>query len=572
MLFLRVCWEQGVQKAVMLTTGFLSQRFGVSRSILPIKPKFPPRERSNAGAWLHLLKLRPLVSIIMPVYNSRWLNEAVESVLKQSYDNFELILVDDCSTLPETLQALDAAGGADRRIKLVRNAENKGISGATNAGIEASGGDYIAFMDHDDLIHPDALALFARTLNDGHDEDFFFSDEVIIDGDGGMDGYMQKCPLSMDLLLSCNAASHFCLIKRTALDRIGPLKPEYDGAQDHDIAIRAMELGLRFFHMPYFLYAWRAHSAATSGSVRSFDKGKRTEYPKAYLNGKKAIQDHLDRMGIKAAVTDDAFFWYRVKYELPPDPDEVAVIIPFKDHVKSLRRLLETMEKGAYRKLVIYLVNNRSTEPETTEYLQALRREGGAKYRFVDFDEPFNYSRLYNEAVAEVPNEILLFMNNDMEVVNPDWMEAMLEHIYREKVGAVGCRLVRRNGTIQHAGMIFKPNIYYCAANLFFEDGYYTKVQREVSGVTAACMMIRKSVFEQVGGFDEVHFPIGFSDADLCLKIRQAGYKIIYTPFAELLHEESKSRNTHEEYYEKFTLYNRYIGDTLLNDTNYKPS
>lgn len=584
LLFFRVCWEQGVQKAMMLALGTLSRHVGIARKMLPVKAKFPPKSRSNVGSYLGLLKLKPMVSIIMPVYNSRWLTEAVDSVMNQSYRNFELILVDDCSTLEETRKALEQARyercapgprgprGLNDRVRVVRNAENRGISGATNAGIESSRGEYIAFMDHDDLIHPDALTLFVRTVNNGHNEDVFFSDEVIIDADAGVAGYMQKCPITLDLLLSCNAVSHFCIMKKSSLLRVGTLKSEYDGAQDHDLMIRAMELGLRFCHMPYYLYAWRAHTAATSGAIRSFDQASRSEYPKAYLNGKKAIQDYLNRNGIRAVVTDDAFCWYRVKYDLPTEPDEVAVIIPFKDQVKSLSRLLKSMEKSTYTNAAIYLVNNRSELPETYKYLDSLKQEQNPKLRFVDFDEPFNYSRLHNRVAAMVPNEILLFMNSDMEIMKPDWMEALLEHIYRDKVGAVGCRLIRRNGSIQHAGIIYKPNIYYCAMNLFFEDGYYTLVQRDVAGVTAACMMIRKSVFEQVGGFDEVQFPIGFSDADLCLKITQSGYKIIYTPFAEIRHDESRTRKAHEESYEKYTLFSRYIGNTPLMDTHYKPS
>ncbi|NLB55745.1 MAG: glycosyltransferase, partial [Lentisphaerae bacterium] len=182
---------------------------------------------------------------------------------------------------------------------------------------------------------------------------------------------------------------------------------------------------------------------------------------------------------------------------------------------------------------------------------------------------PFNFSRLYNRAIAMVDEELVLMLNNDIEIKEPAWLKSMLQHVYRDGIGAVGCRLVRRDFSIQHASMCFKPTIFSCAMNLFFEEEYYTKVQREVSGVTAACMLMRKSVFNEIGGFDEVNFPIGFSDADLCLRILTAGYKIIYTPFAELYHHESVSRKTHEESYELYNLFKKYVGDTKLIDPHY---
>lgn len=571
MLFFRVCWEQGVQRAVVLALSTLKGRWGVAPVLQAVTEKFPPKAASNAFAWLPLLKRRPLVSVVMPVYNSRWLGEAVASVLAQSYQPFELILVDDGSTLPETLTALEQAG-REARVRVLRNPRNLGISGATNAGIEASRGEYVAFMDHDDLLHPDALALFARTLNDTREFDVFYTDETIIVDDGSIAGHMQKCPISLDLLLSCNAVVHFVVMRKDALLRIGLLNTEYDAAQDHDLMIRALEHGLRFHHLPMCLYGWRQHAASTSQDIRAHGRDAQPTLPKSYLNGKKAIQAYLDRNGIRATVTDDAFYWFRVQYARPEPPEEVALIVPFKDHVDYLQRLLTSMEKTAYPRYALYLVDNRSERPETRAYLEALKRRGDPRLHVLEFDEPFNYSRLHNRVVEQVPNELLLFMNNDMEISRPDWLDALVEHIGRERVGAVGCRLLRGNGLLQHAGMIYRPNVYYCVMNVGYEDGYFTKVQREVSGVTAACMLIRKSVFQQVGGFDEVQFPIGFSDADLCLKLIRAGYKIIYTPFAELIHHESVSRKTQEESYEKFTLLSRYIGDTPLWDRHYKPT
>lgn len=568
-LFFLVCWRQGIHQALLMAIARLSRLKLVSRLFSGVAEKFPPYSRSNSSAYLALLKRTPLVSIIMPVFNSRWLKEAVDSVLSQTYKNFELIIVDDASSMPATLENL-AALKSEPKVRIIRNLKNLGISGATNAGLEASTGEYAAFMDHDDLLHPDALAYFVRTINDGHDEDVFYTNEMIINSEGAIIGKMSKCSPSLDLLLSCNAVLHFCIMKKKSLLKIGLLNPEYDGAQDHDLMIRALENRLSFRHLPYFLYAWRAHHLATSGDVRAHKISSGNELPKAYRNGKKVIQAYLDQNKIKATVTDDNFFWYRVKYELPVEQTEVAVIIPFRDQPDCLKRLLTSMEKTSYKNFHLYLVNNQSKLPETTELLAELRAGSKFKITVIEFNEPFNYSRLHNQVVTKIGHELLLFMNNDLEVIKGDWLEAMLEHIYRDNVGAVGCRLIRKSGEIQHAGMTFKPDIYFCAMNLNMEEGYYTKVQREVAGVTCACMLIRKSVFEKTGGFDEIHFPIGFSDSDLCQKITAAGYKIIYTPFAELYHHESLSRKTHGEEYEKYTLFRRYIGNTPLVDRHYR--
>lgn len=569
--FWRISWQHGINKAVLMTFRKFARFYGCPKTGLGLLEQFPPTKSSNAGAYLPLLKMRPLISIIMPVYNSAWLKEAVASVLAQSYDRFELVLVDDQSTNPQTLAALAEAAG-DPRVKLIRNTRNLGISGATNIGIEAALGDYIAFMDHDDLLHPDALAYFVRTLNDGHDAEVFFTDEVVINSKNIVIGQMRKCPISLDLLLSCNAVLHFVIMQRSALRQIGPLNSDYDGAQDHDLMLRALEHGLRFYHLPLMLYAWRAHQAATSNDIRSFNRHSASEWPKSYLNGKKAIQAYLDRHAIRATLTDDAFCWYRVKYALPDTRDEVAIIIPFKDQVIYLKRLMESLQKTTFANTVVYLVDNRSEQAETKTYLASLNPSPTGRVRLLTFEEPFNYARLHNWAVAQIPNELLLFLNNDVEILRGDWLEAMLEHIYRERVGAVGCRLKYPNGELQHGGMVFRPDVYYCAMNLHADESYYTRVQRDVSGVTAACMLIRKSVFQAVGGFDEVRFPIAFNDADLCLKIIQSGYKIMYTPFAELVHHQSASRAEQEESYEKWALFNRHVGSSPMIDRHYRMS
>lgn len=562
-----ISWNQGLRQATKKVAEQIAGLIPPPLSTVLLE-KFPPTTRSNSSSYLPLLKSQPKVSIIIPVFNSSWLPSALSSVLTQTYNNFELILVDDCSTAPETLAALDHIKG-DRRVKVLNTPHNLNISGATNLGLAEVSGEWVAFMDHDDLLHPDALALFVRTLNDEPCHDIYFSDEAIIDSNDRILGIMRKCEPTLDFLLGVNLITHLCIVRKTALDRLGPLNSEFDGAQDHDLMLRAMEQGLSFFYMPYVLYGWRSHDRSTSAGIRATDAAKQNELPRAYLNGKKAISAHLARTGVKATVTDDAFSWYRVKYEIPKQ-ELVSIIVPFKDQVNHLRKLCETLPLTSYKEFELVLVNNRSDQQETMKYLEQLKKSPPFRVRFLSFDEPFNYSRLHNTVVSGLDNELLLFLNNDIEIKHSGWLDAMLEHIHRPNVAAVGCKLLRGNGSIQHAGMVFRTSVHQCAMNISSEDGYYTKIQRDVSGVTAACMLIRRSVFTKIGGFDEVNFPIGFSDADLCLRIIRAGYKIMYTPFAELYHHESVSRARQEETYEKYALFRHHVLESRLVDRRYK--
>ncbi len=569
-LFWRACWNHGIRHALRLAL----EKVGRARSLPPLGQamleRFPEHKPSNAEAYLGLLTTRPLFSIVMPVFNSAFLPEAVASVLAQTYDRLELVLVDDGSTRPATLAALEAAA-RDPRVVRCRTPHNLGISGATNVGLDRARGEWVAFMDHDDLLHPDALACVVRAMHaePGREADIFYADEAIINRAGRVVGRMRKCPVTLDLLLSCNTVLHILAMRRAALDRIGRFNPAYDGAQDHDLMLRALEAGLRFCHLPLALYAWRAHGEATSNDIRALDRRADAELPKSYRSGKAAIRAYLDRQGIRAEVTDDAFYWYRVKYALPDPPQEVAIVIPFKDQAACLRTLLDGLERTAYPRRVVYLVDNRSEQPETRALLASLPISADGPLRLLVFDEPFNYARLHNWAVAHIPNELILFLNNDIEIVRADWLEALLEHIHRPGVGAVGCRLVYPDGALQHGGMVFHPSILTCAINLHQEEGFYTRVQRDVSGVTAACMLVRKSAFLAVGGFDELQFPIAFNDSDLCLRLVRAGHKIMYTPHCELRHHHSRSRPVQEEAYEKFALFARHAGPSPMIDPHY---
>lgn len=569
-LFWQICWNEGVHKALLLALGALTAGGPWAYLVALFLDKFPSARYGASSADTRGLLRQPLISVIVPVGGLRRLPPAAQSVLSQRYPQVELILAAPNALAEGALPAaLQAQLRQDSRVLIIPSNHSAGISAVLNAAVAASRGAYVGWMNADDLLHPDALAILVRRLNQDLAIDIYYTDEVIINARRAVVGYLPKGRVAMDLMLACNAVRHGFFIRKAAFQNLGGLKSEFDGAQDHDLILRALEQGLRFDYLPCALYGWRAESRSLVRDPQVFDLGPALAYPRAYPAGRKVIQAALARQRVAATVMDGRFGWYRVKYQLPERRDEVAMIVPFKDRVDCLRRLLASLEQTAYPDYRVVLVNNRSERPETLEFLAELQRRPSGRYHVVDFNEPFNYSRIYNQAVTGVSNEILLFMNNDLEVIHPEWLEAMLEHIYRPGVGAVGCRLILKNGALQHGGMVFKPSVYFCAMNLFYDDGYYTRVQRQVSGVTAACLMIRRSVFLRVGGFDELQFPVGFSDADLCLKLDQAGEKIIYTPYAELRHHESASRKVQEENYEKMTLFQRYIGSTPLADRHY---
>lgn len=558
--------KRSLKEFLYLNEGRIRRKFLLNR-ICKKKVHPFPQIPSNSFSYLHLMEYQPKISIIVPVYNSRWMDETVESVLKQTYRNFELILVDDASTNKKTLSDINSCS-AHEKTTVLKHSQNKGISAATNLGISKATGDYIAFMDHDDLLHPDALALIVRTMN-SQKADIYYTDEALMNEYGRVFRHMRKCPINEELLLGCNAVLHFCVAKREAVEKIGPLKSEYDGSQDHDFVLRALENGCTFVHAPYIVYAWRIHDQSTSNDIRVDKEDAEKDYPKAYKRGKKLIGDYLKRNKINGNVTDDSFPWYRVKYQLPKKIDEVGLIVPFKDQVDYIKTLIKSLEKTNNRNFKIYLVDNRSEEQETYDYLKTLKNNKQVK--ILNFDEPFNYSRLHNEIVKQIPNELVLFMNNDIEIMDGDWLDAMLEHIYRPNVAAVGCKLYRPDSiTIQHAGVFLRPSIFACAQNLNFKYSYYTETQHAVSCVTAACMLIRKTAFQKIGGFDEINFPIGFSDVDLCIRLLRADYKIIYTPYAELRHHESSSRKIQEESYELYNIYRQNTGGLIQNDRFYR--
>ena len=470
----------------------------------------------------------PLVSVVMPVYNSDpvWLEEAIGSVVDQAYTRWELCIADDASTRAETTDHLRSWAARDDRIRLAVRDSNGGIAAATNSALELATGEFVAFLDHDDLLRPHALYEVVHFLRIHGPHDVIYSDEDHLRPDGArFDPYL-KGAFSGDLLLSNNYMCHLLTVRRALLAELGGVREGFDGAQDHDLVLRAAENGV-VGHVSRVLYTWRQvpGSTALRGDEKSY----------AWDAGVRAVEDALARRGAAGTVEKGSVpGWYTVRYKVMGHP-LVSVIIPTRDRVDLLRVAVRSIEQRTdWPNWQLTIVDNGSVEEETLEYLASLR------HHVVRDPDYFNYSRIMNFGVRATEGTHLLFLNNDVEVVNPQWMTAMLEHSQRPAVGGVGARLLFPDGRPQHEGVRIGGGIL--AGNID-HVGYYNLGEsiREVSAVTAACMMLRREVFDQVGGFDE-RLRVAFNDVDLCLRIREAGYTIVYQPLARLHHFESASR------------------------------
>lgn len=512
----------------------------------------------------HSFSYEPKISIVVPLYRTQpeFLRRLADSVRSQTYENWELCLSDgsgDSSPLSSLLSQLEKK---DDRIRVVRNHEALRISENTNRALEISTGDFIAFADHDDLLAPDALYECAAALNEDRTIDALYTDEDKVDPEGK--SYFQphfKSDLNIDLLRSMNYICHLFVVKREILEQVGSLNPDYDGAQDYDFILRCAEKTKNIKHIPKILYHWRAHPDSTAENPES------KEY--AFEAGARAIQAHYDRLGIRANVTQTDYSGaYRTRYELQTQP-LVSVIIPNKDHTEDLDKCIRSIEaKSAYRNIEYIVVENNSEQPETFAYYKKLEQEN-KKVRVVCWREKgFNFPAINNFGVSFAKGEYILLLNNDTEIIREDCIEELLGYCMRPDVGAVGARLYYEDGTIQHAGVVVGLGGVAGHAFVGFPHdavGYFRRiiVAQDYSAVTAACMMVKKSVFEEVGGFN-TDLAVAFNDIDLCLKIRQAGYLIVYNPYAELNHYESKSRGyeDNEEKIARFQSEIEYFTDT----------
>lgn len=487
-------------------------------------------------------KRKPLISIVVPVYNTPqvFLRQMIESVQNQSYSEWELCIGNASPENKEMKKILEEYKN-DARIKEVEIPENKGISQNTNRAMEIASGEWIGLLDHDDLLAPNALYEIAKAVNEHPDAEVIYTDEDKVTTD--LKEHFQphlKPDFNLDLLRSNNYICHFFVASRDLIKRVGGFRPEFNGAQDYDLILRCTEQAKQIVHIPKILYHWRVHKASTADNPASkmyaFDAGKR------------AIEEHLVRCRTKGTVqhTKDLGF-YRVKYEVCGEP-LVSLIIPNKDQSEALKKCLDSIrEKTSYRNYEIIIVENNSEEPETFAFYKKI---AGEKIKIVTWEGEFNYSAINNFGVRHARGDYLLLLNNDVEIINGDWLTEMLSHCQRKEVGIVGAKLYYPDNTIQHAGIII--GIGGVAGSVFVGlprafSGYLHKasIQLDLSAVTAACMLVKRSVFEQVGGLEE-KLKVAFNDVDFCLRVREKGYLVVYDPYAELYHYESKTRGAED--------------------------
>ncbi len=485
------------------------------------------------------LNTLPFISIIMPVYNVKpeWLMQAIESVQAQSYQKWQLCIADDCSTDPRLQDILKQASAGDERIQVRLLEKNSGIAGASNAALSMAVGDFVGLLDNDDTLAPDALSWVVETLQSEPDADCLYSDEDKITEQGKRYDPFFKPDWSPDTLRSYNYFCHFTVMKRSLVGRVGGFRQGFNGSQDYDLFLRVTEAATKVVHIPHILYHWRA----IAGSV-----GKRPEAKMyAYESAQKALREHLKRLNLEATVENGLFLGsYRHRYRLVNTP-QVAIIIPTKDKVQVLKRCIDSIcERTSYPHYRVVVVDNASVESETKAYYSSLASR--EKITLLTYDRPFNFSAINNFAVKNIENEYLLFLNNDTEVISPDWLEEMLGFLQRPDVGAVGNLLYYPNNTVQHGGVILGIGGIAGHSHKYFprsDYGYFGRLKtvQNLTAVTAACLMTKRGIFTELGGFDET-LSHAFNDVDFCLRIRERGYLIVYTPFAELYHHESVSR------------------------------
>ena len=482
---------------------------------------------------------KPLISIVIPLYCTPlpYLKELLESVRRQSYENWQLCLADG-SPDDKVKEFIEKHYGREKRIVYRKLEENGGISVNTNEAVALAAGEYLMLCDHDDTLEPDALYEIVKAINDtGADVLYTDEDKVSMDGRHYFDPNF-KPDFNLFRLRENNYICHIFVVKKSLTDETGLLRSEFDGAQDFDFILRCCEKAQKITHIPKVLYHWRCHMDSTAADPSS------KAY--AYEAGRKAVREHYQRLGIDAKVEmTERPGWYRSHVKVQGNP-LISVIIPNKDHTDDLELCLFSMtRKSTYRNYEILIVENNSEKEETFEYYRKLP-DRYPKARVLTWEKEFNYSAINNYGASFAKGEYLLFLNNDVEILTPDWMEEMLQNCQQENVAAVGAKLYYPDDTIQHAGVVLGlggiAGHIMCRASK--EDpGYFGRMisVQEISAVTAACMMVKKSDFDAVGGLDET-FQVAFNDIDLCMKFRAAGKKIIFTPYAELYHYESKSR------------------------------
>ncbi|HEY6908580.1 MAG TPA: glycosyltransferase family 2 protein [Myxococcales bacterium] len=526
-------------------------------------------DADRAAIRRHIARLpqRPGFSVLMPVYETPepFLRRAIGSVRAQLYPDWELCIADDASPSPHVRRVLEEAAAADSRIRVVFRDRNGHISAASNSALEIATGDWIALLDHDDELSEHALYMVALAAADA---DLIYSDEDKLDAHGRLSDPHFKPDWNPDLLLAQNYVAHLCAVRTGLVRDLGGFRLGLEGSQDHDLVLRVAKAGGRIRHVPHVLYHWRAIEGSTALSARSKRYAEEASL--------RALRDHTG-VAVEAGPLP---FTYRVRWPIPEPAPLVSLIVPTRDAAGLLQTFVETLATTAYRPYELIVVDNQSRDPAALRLLRGLEERKLA--RVLRYDAPFNYSAINNLGVREARGEIVGLLNNDLEIVEPGWLTAMVAHALRPEVGAVGARLLYPDGTVQHGGVILGIGGVANHAHRNFprsETGYFGRLQlvQDLSAVTAACLLVRREVYLRAGGLDE-SIAVAFNDVDFCLRLRKAGLRCVFTPEATLVHHESKSRGKDDspEKRARFvseveTMMARW-GEVLRNDPAYNPN
>lgn len=493
---------------------------------------------------LRAMRSRPRISIVLPVYNPdlKFLRAAVDSIRQQIYERWELCMADDASTDPEVRPLLEEMARADARIKLTFRESNGHISACSNSALELATGEWCALLDQDDTFAENALALVALEIERHPESGLIYSDEDKIDEDGRRSNPFFKPDWNPELFLGQNYINHLGVYRRSLLREIGGFREGFEGSQDYDLALRCVEKlrPQQVRHIPRVLYHWRM----ITGSLAAVPDAK----PYAKEAARRALAEHGARTGRPAVVVPcpENTESHRVIHALPKPAPLASIVIPTRDRVELLERCVESIRaRTDYPSFEIIVVDNGSEEERTLAFFRQAERE--KTIRVLSDAGPFNYSRLNNRAAAEARGDLLVFLNNDTEIDEPGWLTEMISHALQPEAGAVGARLWYPDGTLQHGGVVL--GLGGVAGHAFphiprGHPGYFNRamLQQHCSAVTGACMVVRKTVFEELGGFDEVNLGVTFNDIDFCLRLAERGYRVVWTPYANLIHHESASR------------------------------
>jgi O-antigen biosynthesis protein len=524
------------------------------------------------------LRQSPLISVVMPTYNAdpAWLRQAIESVRTQLYENWELCIADDASSDEAALAVLREYQSLDPRIKIEFRTENGHISKATNSAMALATGDWVALLDHDDLLAEHALAWVALTLQEHPRAKLVYSDEDKVSEVGERFDPYFKCDWNRALFYSHNMITHLGVYSRGLLEEIGGFRHEFVGAQDYDLALRCIERisDEQIVHIPRILYHWRVHAGSTANAEISAK-------PYAMFAGERALNEHFQRLGMGARA-QFVGHGFRAHYALPEKLPLISIVIPTRNKHDLVQVCVDSIwEKTSYPNFEILLIDNGSDEPESLACFDRL--ESAGKIRKLRYDKPFNYSAINNFGVANALGELICLLNNDIEVISPEWLGEMVSLALQPGTGAVGAKLLYPDETVQHAGVICGTGGWAGHAHKSFpalSHGYAGRATliNEYSAVTGACLVLTKAKFNEVGGLDEKELQVACNDVDLCLKLRAIGLHNIFTPYALLYHHESATRGYEDNpekvarFHGELAVMHKRWGKVLTDDPCYSPN